>query len=400
MPCVKTKPYRINSVLALCFLAYSTVYMGRLNLSVAMPLLQEENIVDTAAAGLLGSMFFFVYAFGRIVSGYIGDRVSPKLLLTGGLLGAGLANLLFGCLPPVPVLFLLWGLNGLFQSTLWGPALRLAAGSAETEAKRSRAVMILSCSVGAGNLLAVGVSVLLSRYGARQVFLLPGAVMSLTAVIVALFLRTPARTSAALSSSEAPPKITAVLHDRCVLSMILPAMAHGAVKDNLSLWLPVLFIEMYQTDLTSVWFYILLMPAATLLGRILFPPLYQACHGNELAAACVSFIVCAAALVPLLSGTPPMILTAVLLAVVSVTTSTVNASFLSIYPVRYQKQNLVSSVAGLMDCATYMGSAVSSALFGAIIAGFGFRSMLAAWFVLSVLCAAAMRYVWHRAAPL
>ena len=146
MPGAKAEPYHINSTLALCFLAYSTVYMGRLNLSVAIPLLQEENVVDTAAAGLLSSVFFFVYAFGRGAGGSIGDRASPKLLLAGGLFGAGVANLLFGCLPPVWLLFLLWGFNGLFQSTLWGPALRLTAGSAGGGAEGSGAGVRLFCS--------------------------------------------------------------------------------------------------------------------------------------------------------------------------------------------------------------------------------------------------------------
>ncbi|MBR6708810.1 MAG: MFS transporter, partial [Clostridia bacterium] len=93
---------RRRLTLSLCAFAYAIVYTGRQNLSIASPLLQADGILDSAAIGVMGSAFFFVYAIGRLCNGYIGDRVSRRWMLTLGMLAAGACNLALAFLPPLP----------------------------------------------------------------------------------------------------------------------------------------------------------------------------------------------------------------------------------------------------------------------------------------------------------
>ena len=82
------------------YLAYTSIYIARINLSVASPGLISEGIIDTVQIGLLGSIFSTVYAVGRLINGGISDRTPPWIMLTAGLCVAGLSNIFISFFPP------------------------------------------------------------------------------------------------------------------------------------------------------------------------------------------------------------------------------------------------------------------------------------------------------------
>ena len=53
-------------------MAYSAIYIARLNLSVATPVLQELNLISKAQIGLMGSLFFVTYAVVHLKNGKYG----------------------------------------------------------------------------------------------------------------------------------------------------------------------------------------------------------------------------------------------------------------------------------------------------------------------------------------
>ncbi len=56
-----------QSVFLILFLAYTSIYIERLNLSMANPSLIEEQRLDAAQIGFLGSAFSTIYALGRLI---------------------------------------------------------------------------------------------------------------------------------------------------------------------------------------------------------------------------------------------------------------------------------------------------------------------------------------------
>lgn len=61
----------------LCWFAYFSAYLGRLNYSVALAGMVESDLFTKSDAGLIGMAYFLMYGFGQIISGFLGDRVSP-----------------------------------------------------------------------------------------------------------------------------------------------------------------------------------------------------------------------------------------------------------------------------------------------------------------------------------
>lgn len=72
-----------------------------------------------AAVGLLGSLFFGVYAAGKLLNGYRGDRADNRRQIFCGLAVSGICNLGIGFAGRLWIIMILWALNGFAQSALW-----------------------------------------------------------------------------------------------------------------------------------------------------------------------------------------------------------------------------------------------------------------------------------------
>ena len=74
MPNLKFWQWRI---VVMGWVTYASFYLGRVNLSIAIPDLRENLSLSSQDIGLLGSGFFLSYAFGQLITGHLGDRISP-----------------------------------------------------------------------------------------------------------------------------------------------------------------------------------------------------------------------------------------------------------------------------------------------------------------------------------
>ena len=111
-------------ILITSWLTYAGFYLGRVNLAVALPALQNHFGWTRSEAGLIGSAFFWLYAIGQLINGALGDRWNPRYFVAAGLIASALMNLAFGFSNALPLFILIWGANGYVQSTGWGPIMR------------------------------------------------------------------------------------------------------------------------------------------------------------------------------------------------------------------------------------------------------------------------------------
>ena len=71
--------------------------------------------LDMTAVGGLTSILPVAYGFSKFLSGVLGARTSPRILLAGGLAATALVNIAFGMSSAYPLLLAFWGLNGILQ---------------------------------------------------------------------------------------------------------------------------------------------------------------------------------------------------------------------------------------------------------------------------------------------
>ncbi|MDU6853211.1 MAG: MFS transporter [Zhenhengia sp.] len=379
MNCINIKR---GFILGMCWMSYASIYLGRLNLSIAAPIMEQEELINAVQMGALGSCFFFTYAFGQIINGYLGDRVNSKRMFSVGIIVAALCNILIGFGPSVPMIFLLWSINGYAQSMIWGPLLKILAYTYIKEKERSRAAMILSTSIGVGSVLAILISSIVLKNGFEAVFWVAGIIMLVIGMTTWLYI--PHIDHTKLIKKEHVSFLNIFL-DKEIRKILIPNIAHGIIKDNLNLWIPILFMMMYGIDVKQVIIYVFLIPLATLLGRLIFPWVYHRCRESEKLVATIAFGVCASTLVPLVVWQIPIWCATLLLAFIAMAISVINAAFLTIFPLRFAESNNIASVSGIMDFIAYMGAAVGSVLFGIIIKYLGYQSIILFWIVISAI---------------
>ncbi len=363
------------------YLAYVSIYVARVNLSMAGPDLIAGKVLDTVQLGLLGSVFSTIYAMGRLLNGGLGDKTPPWLMLTVGLGVAGISNMLISFLPPFLGIFLLWTGNAYAQSMLWSSVLCVVSAMYEGEvAKKKTSLMVTS--VAMGNILAIILNTfLITRFGVKFAFLVPGLI---TAVLgVAVFFATR-HIKPEKKTEKKHLSMFGLLKNKELLFMGVPAVMHGVMKENISLWMTVFIVDRYMVDLSVSSYYVLLIPAIGFVGRTLYPLAYRLCGSRENTVSMAGFLVCIISAVLLCVDGLGALVSVILLSLIYTAVSMINTSILSIYPLQYLKTGNVASVSGVMDFATYLGGGIASMIYGVVIASFGYTPMFISWAVISV----------------
>ena len=380
---MKTKAtVKTGSVFFICYIAYTCIYIARLNLSMASPAMRDAGLLTAAQLGFIGSAFSVVYSCGRLFNGILVDRMAPKLLVIAGLVLTAAANLLIGILPPYILVLTLWCVNAFGQSMLWSAMLRIMTG-VYGKAQADRKVPILVSSVSVGNILGILFSSqLVSRFGIRAAFLVPGGMAAVMGLLVLWIIPHTGQPS---SGTKKPFPFRQLLQNRQIRGILLPSMFHGAMKDTISLFMAVYFLDTLLVDLESSSWYVLLIPAVGLLGRLIYPTCYRLLKRREHLLSVICFAACAVFAGILCFPLESPLVAAIALSMIYALVSMINTSILSMFPLRFAQQDLVGSVSGITDFATYLGAAIASAIYGLLIESGGYLYMFASWVVLSIL---------------
>ena len=83
-------------VLAVCVAAYTVSYLLRTNLSLALEDLMEVLSIGRGQAGLVSTLYFWTYASGQLLGGWLSVKWDPKRVVALGLAASGLCNLAIG----------------------------------------------------------------------------------------------------------------------------------------------------------------------------------------------------------------------------------------------------------------------------------------------------------------
>ena len=363
------------------YLAYSAIYIARVNLTIANPELVSLGIVDTVQIGILGGVFSAMFASGRLINGAISDKAPPWAMISGGLALCALSNIIIGFFPPFIGIFLLWTVNAYAQSMLWGSMISMMSTLYDESTAKKRTAF-LSTSVAVGNIISILFCTwLITRFGVRYAFVIPGIITLILGAAVVL-------TTHDVKPCGGDKKHLSMLEllKRKELRIIsIPAFIHGVMKENISLWMTVYVIDTYAIDLSESAYYLLLIPTFGFVGRAVHQVFYKLFRENEHTVSLLGFVLCIIFSVMLVVYRPSALYSVVCLTAIYASVSMINTSFLSIYPHRYRKEGNVSSVSGIVDFVTYLGAAVGALVYGVMIDSLGYDSMFISWAVISLL---------------
>ena len=137
-----TDKRKINATVFLFTMTYLVSYMTRINLgAVITAVVEDTGMTKTMlSAAVTGSAI--TYGVGQILSGIIGDRVSPKKLVFLGIMVSVSMNLLLIFCRDHIQMTAVWCVNGLAQAFLWPPLVKLMVGLFTTHDYQRASTMV------------------------------------------------------------------------------------------------------------------------------------------------------------------------------------------------------------------------------------------------------------------
>lgn len=380
-----------NHVIIACMMLYSTAYLNRLNLSAALGSVMESLSLSATRAGILPSAFAITYAAGQMVNGALVDRLNPVRHMITGLLCSAACNLLMAVSGSFEMLLVLCLLNGVFQSMLWTPVVRLIAMHFQQE-ERPRANILISITLIIGHLGAWAISGYMSGIlNWRASFAVP-AVLVIPVVLIAGWLlrdvKVEAASAAPKTAREADASIRSALGMYWVsgfVLMLVVSVLFGFVRDSIRTWAPQILGEI-SGDAMSATTLSLVIPLINAIGMMgsyvlqRMPSLRNRRIVSLLMTAGMAF--CA-----LLCGAKSVALCALLMGCACACMSGVEPLMTTLIPMEYEREKLIGLSAGLMDSLIYVGSALAGVVAGFIRESMGLNALFLSWAAAAVIAA-------------
>ena len=401
---------QIRTLGALAWLVYFFSYVTRINFAAILVAFTQAENVSNAAASVITSVLFVTYGVGQLISGYLGDRIPPNELIFGGLLTSVACNVLMPQFSPnIPAMAAIWGVNGLAQAFMWPPLVKILS-CALTPEDYARMIPGVSTSSGLATIVIYLVSPLVLRLsGWKTVFYLAAG----TAAVAAIVWRTASGRLLRQVDFDRPTARRTAPTEKTAgtgpLWLLLPVLlcsiaVQGMLRDGISTWLPTFLTETFHLESTVSILTGVALPVFHVLVTLVTYRVLVKLHRDVFACICLYFGIVTALLLGLtLFGMHGAALALLLIAVSYGAMHGINSlQTCYVVPCLPQSGN-VSFLAGLLNSATYVGSAVATYLFAVISDRFGWNATAASWVIiaavgllLSALCGRLLRKVTGR----
>ena len=346
-------------------LAYGACYGGRNILSAVMPQLIKEGFFDKNQLGAMGSSFLLTYGFGQLINGFIGNRISPRIMVSTGLFASGIIVFLFPFISAFYMTIVFWAICGFASSMLWGPISRKIISN--TDYKYGKILMGWTTVASVLGMLIAYVFALVSvkMESSDIAFYLAGVFMIISGIV--WLIMDNFMPSNELNITAENQAKTATLKDFLkigFISMIVVSMANGVIRNAVAFWIPTFVADNLGMPLENVAFISMVLPILNVTGTFISLWALKFVKNNERTMCVWLFLLSAVLffLVFLFNGKNAIITIASLFIASALMTGACNMIF-GVYILHFKETGLVSSITGFIDFASYVTAAGASSLF-------------------------------------
>ncbi len=368
-----------------------TSYITRTNLGAIVVDMTAALGWTKSALSLVLTGSFITYGLGQIISGLIGDRVRPSRLITLGLLVSAVMNALVPFCTLLPIMIAVWCINGFAQSLIWPPIVKLLSDKLDS-VQFGRATVWVTVGGNVGTVLVYLVSpLILIAFDWRGVFVASAAI---GIVMGALWIFFPVRLDASVNAentdiSEEKLDTGAAESNRSGMKMLFtPVMicafvgiiAMGFLRDGVTTWMPSYIYEMYDIGAEASIVSGVLIPLFSVVGAQIYFRIYERAFKSPFSFSVLWFGIGAAlSLLALLFSGKSIAVSVILTALLTMSMHAVNYALITLLPRFFKRYGNVSAASGIINSATYVGSAISTYSVASLAEGFGWNVTIAVW---------------------
>jgi len=401
---MKTK--RESTVIALtwlCTAIYFCSYLTRINFAAVLVEIIETEQFSKAAISIAVTGLSITYGAGQLVSGYLGDKVKPQWLIFIGLLASAVFNLLIPLCSTTTLMTVIWSMNGFAQAMMWPPIVKiLSSRMDETDYKYATVRVSWGSSFGTIFIyLAAPVMILTGSW--KTVFMLSAAAAVLMAFIWMYSFRRLERkftTDAtiknlpALDSSKSSFTPSVIL----LLAVIMfGIIMQGILRDGITTWMPTYISEIFRTDNSVAIFSSIVLPLFSIACYQFTAWLNRRFLKNEMVCAAAVFALGLVSLLLLrMLGRSGMLISVASLGIAAAAMHGVNLVLICMVPAFFSKFGRSALISGVLNCCTYVGSAVSTYGVAVLSEAFGWDFTVFVWICVALIGTLACVALIHR----
>ena len=360
-----------------CIGTYVVNYYLRNMLSVTTPELLQSGHFTKESVALLSSTYMVFYAGGQLVNGFLGDMLSPKLMILGGLGLGGAAMVAFPFLPFHALRVICFAVLGFGLSMLRGPLMKII--SENTSPKHARLICVFfSFASFAGPLIA---SLFVMIFSAKYAFIVSGgfaAALALCVVAVLSMLQKKQFVTFHPIEARGLSSITEVFKIEGFIFYMVVACLVEISAASVSFWIPTYLSEHLRFDTTTANFVFSAISVCRSFMPFIALMIFNATGERPLPIMRVGFTLSASFfLVMQLVSHPIANVVFLILALMSM--SGVSAMLWSIYIPGLGKTGRASSANGVLDCTGYIAAALANLIFGSLLSRVGWTVVIFVW---------------------
>ncbi len=391
---MKIQKYSNKAIVALCTVAYFASYFSRKTFSVVMVNMLADGALDRDVAGMVGTALFIFYGAGQLISGYLGDRISPKYLMFSGLMVSAVCNLLLPIVPNQYLMIPVWAVNGFAQALLWPPIVRILSDNLSHE-KYVTANLVVTCGAHISTIVLyvyAPICISLMSYKAvfftSTIFSIAVGILFLAAMCIVLNGRENKKFVEKAENQTQGGSIWRIFKSSGVFPIFVCIIVMGFMRDGIESWLPTLYSEAFNRDSSESILVSVALPIFSIISLFLVRIIHKGkVFNNEARGAGILFVISIVLCVPFaclisVENTVARVVCLILAAIVSACMHSCNFLLISCLPGRFAGTGRASTVGGFCNACTYIGAAVSMYGIALVSQHFGWSATVISWIVI------------------
>lgn len=374
-----------NRLVFLFACIYFISYLSRINFGTVISEMTTATGFSKSLLSMSLTGSFCTYGIGQIVSGIMGDRMSPKKLITCGMLITTVMNTLIPfCTSPYQMLPV-WCINGFAQAFMWPPLVRIMIATLSAE-EYDKAVVKVTWGSSFGTIVIYLVApALISLFSWKAVFIFSASCALLMAFIWNHFAcDVPPEPKMPKKTKAKTPRMR--FFSPVIFGVMIAVILQGMLRDGVTTWMPSYIADTYNLSnaisiLTGV-----LLPIFSIGCVSLTSIVYNKFFNNPVLCSAL-FFGCGtlfAGALALFTGTSAAA-SVVLSALLTGSMHSVNLILICIIPRFFLSTGNVSTVSGVLNSCTYIGSAISTYGIAVLSDNFGWSFTLKIWLLIAFL---------------
>ncbi len=379
-----TMKKEINKISILFALTYMVSYISRINYGAVLTEMEAAMQVQKTLLSMAVTGSFITYGVGQVVTGICGDRISPKKLIGFGFVLTALMNGLIPVCQTPTQMTLVWSVNGFAQAFMWPPMVKMMTALLTDDDYKKVTTRVIWGSSGGTIVVYLMAPLLISLGGWKAVFVF--AALCAVAVLVVWLMKAPEVNVLSKKQEQTQGIVKFNLFRPAMLVIMLMVICQGMLRDGVTTWMPSYITDNYDLGsrvsiLTGV-----VLPLFSIVCTQIGTRLYRKKLQNPLSCAALLFGVgMVASLILTVLGNINPVVSVLGMAILTGAMHGVNLMLICMLPPYFQKTGKVSTVSGVLNACTYIGSALSTYMIAFLVEKFGWQLNLQIWLGVTVL---------------